>query len=83
MSFHSNYFGEFGGFAFLWEFLHFHLSGKQMEKKEQKPGEGEVYSALKLIKKSQAKFATGWRAGKPYLSQKGNVSPSESPKARS
>lgn len=54
-----------------------------MEKKEQKPGEGEVYSALKLIKKSQAKFATGWRAGKPYLSQKGNVSPSESPKARS
>lgn len=50
-----------------------------MEKKEQKAGEGLVYSALKLTKKTQAKFATGWRAGKPYLSQEGNVSPSESP----
>lgn len=38
-------------FAFLWEFLLFHLSGNQMEKKEQKKlGLGGVYSALKLTK---------------------------------
>lgn len=50
--FPSNYFGEFGVcFAFFGEFLHFHLSGNQMEKKEQKKlGGGGVYSALKLTK---------------------------------
>lgn len=49
-------------FVFLWEFLHFHLSEKQMEGKEKKKTSwgGEVYSALKLTK-SQAKFATGCR----------------------